>query len=415
MRSKALRTLLLAGMIVVLVSGAFSAGLLVGWAVPVKLPISFNLPLTGLSGLADGNSTGATPADLADTFAPFWQAWDLVHEEYVDQPVDDEVLTQGAIRGMLDALGDPHTSYMDPEQYRQANTSLQGDYEGIGAYVDATGELLTIVSPMPGSPAEKAGLKAGDEILKVDGEDVTGLAANAVLQRVLGPAGSKVVLTLRREGQAQPFDVEVQRASISVPSVEGKLLDGNIAYVRLNTFGDNTTGELRSTLAELLANKPAGMVLDLRYNGGGYLNTAVEVASEFIGQGVILYEKYGDGHTQTYSASQGGLATEIPLVVLVNEGTASASEIVAGAIQDYGRGKLVGATTYGKGSVQNWNPLDNNEGAVRITIARWLTPNERTIHGTGLEPDVTVQLTDADAQAGIDPQLDRAVQLLSDN
>jgi len=191
------------------------------------------------------------------------------------------------------------------------------------------------------------------------------------------------------------------------------MLEGNVAYVQLFNFGDKTTSELRDALKEVMAEKPVGLVLDLRNNGGGALRTAIEVASEFIGDGVIMYEEYGDGSRDTYSATRGGLATDIPIVVLINEGTASASEIVAGAIQDHGRGQLVGVTSFGKGSVQIWTPLDNDQGAVRVTIARWLTPDGRTIHETGLEPDVVVGLTEEDIAAERDPQLDKAVELLT--
>jgi len=192
------------------------------------------------------------------------------------------------------------------------------------------------------------------------------------------------------------------------------MLEDGIGYVQITTFGDKTTPELRAALKDLMAQDPKGLIIDLRNNGGGYLQTAVEVASEFIGDGVILYEQYGDGERTSYQAMKGGQATEIPLVVLVNEGTASASEIVAGAIQDYGRGQLVGMTSYGKGSVQNWVPLTNDQGAIRVTIAKWLTPNERTIHEKGLTPDVEVEITDEDRQTDMDPQLDKAIEVLRD-
>jgi carboxyl-terminal processing protease len=194
--------------------------------------------------------------------------------------------------------------------------------------------------------------------------------------------------------------------------VEGKMLDKGLAYVRLITFGDKTSAELHSTLEALLKQNPKGLILDLRNNGGGYLSTAVDVASEFIPQGVVLYEEHSDGSRDTYTVNGKGLATEIPLVVLVNEGTASASEIVAGAIRDHQRGKLVGVTTYGKGSVQNWIPLSNDQGAVRITIARWLTPNGYSIHEKGLAPDVVVKMTEDDYKNQRDPQLDKAIDLL---
>ena len=320
---------------------------------------------------------------------------------------------RGAIKGMMEALGDEHSAYMDPFQYKDATASLQGEYEGIGAWVNTDGKFLTISEPMPGSPAEKAGLKPGDQIIAIDGEDMTGILPELARRKVLGPKGTTVVLTILRDGEEQPFDVEVTRASITVPSVTSKMLEGNVAYIRLYTFGETTTSELRKALDTLLAEKPVGLILDLRNNGGGYLQTGIEVASEFIDKGVIVIEESGDGTRENYEALPGGKATDIPMVVLVNKYSASASEIVAGAIQDHGRGKLVGETTYGKGSVQSWIPLVDDQGAVRITIARWLTPDGRQIHKVGLTPDVEVALTEEDTQAEKDPQLDKAVELLT--
>jgi carboxyl-terminal processing protease len=301
---------------------------------------------------------------------------------------------------------------MDPDQYKQANMPMDGEYEGIGAWVDTTGDYVKIVSPMPDSPAEKAGLKANDIIVKVNGEDMTGIDGNLVLREILGPAGTDVTLSIQRESLEEPFDVTITRAKIVMPSVTGEIIEGDIAYVQLYTFGEKTTNELRDTLTELMAQNPKGLILDLRNNGGGYLNTAIEVVSQFIGKGVVMYEEYGDGRKKSFDALSGGLATEIPLVVLVNEGTASASEITAGAIQDFARGQLVGMTTYGKGSVQNWIPLQDEKGAVRVTIARWLTPKERQINGIGLVPDVEVTISDEDIANEVDPQLAKAVEIL---
>lgn len=413
-KNRTLTTLIMVAAAFILLVGAFSGGLIVGWAMPDRQAQSdtaagnpFELFQSGAA------SSGATPQELETLFAPFWETWNLVHDQYVDQPVDDTLMMRGAIRGMLEALGDPHTSYMDPQEYEQTNVSLQGEYEGIGAWVDITGEYLKIISPMPGSPAEKAGLKPEDVIVKVDGEDMTGVSGDLVLQRVLGPAGTDVTLTVQREGTPEPFDVTITRSKINMPSAKGEMLEDNIAYVQVFTFGEKTMPELRSALKELLPQNPKGLILDLRGNGGGYLNTAIDLLSEFIpGRPVVMYEEFGDGTRKEFKTSRGGTATEIPLVVLVDGGSASASEIVAGAIQDLGRGKLVGKTTFGKGSVQNWIPLDNNQGAVRVTIARWLTPNGRQIHKVGLEPDVVVELTEEDVKAERDPQLDRAVEIL---
>jgi len=394
-----------------LMGGAFAGGLIVGWIMPgdgVAGLLPANQPVIQSTVPAD-----VTPTDLQDLFKPFWETWQIVQEQYVDQPVDDQALMRGAIRGMLEALGDQHTSYMDPDEYNQANMPMDGEYEGIGAWVDVTGDYVKIISPMPDSPAEKAGLKADDIVVKVDGEDMTGIDGNLVLRRILGPADTDVTLTILREGQEETFDVTIRRATIEMVSVRGEMLDNNIGYIELSTFGERTTDELKAELETLMDQNPTGLILDLRNNGGGYLTTAIEVTSQFVNKGVVMYEEYGDGTRREYNALRGGLATDIPLVVLVNEGTASASEITAGAIQDYERGQLVGVTTFGKGSVQSWVPLNNNQGAVRVTIARWLTPDARQIHGVGLTPDVVVELTEEDFEAERDPQLDKAIELLT--
>jgi carboxyl-terminal processing protease len=357
--------------------------------------------------------TGATQQDQDQLFKPFWKAWELVHELYVDQPVDDVVLMRGAIKGMMESLGDEHSSYLDPEMLERFNAVLDGaEYEGIGAWVDLTKDYLTIVSPMPDSPAEKAGLRPGDKVIAINGEDMTGKDAAYARQLVLGPEGSTVRLTILRQGVEEPFDVEVKRAAIVTPSVSARMLDDNIGYIELFTFGDSTYEELQKALKELMSQNPRGIVLDLRNNGGGYRDTAVEVASQFVSQSPIMLEEFGDGRKEAFDAKRGGLATQVPLVVLINEGSASASEIVAGAIQDYKRGYLVGMTSFGKGSVQNFINLDDDQGAVRVTIARWLTPLGRQINGVGLQPDFPVEITEEDLAAGRDPQLDQAVKVL---
>jgi carboxyl-terminal processing protease len=414
---KLIKYFLTALLVLILLGGTFSGGVAVGflaandWSLPsLSGPIA---PLPTLPVAATPQGAGeATPEELQTLFKPFWEAWGLVHTQFVDQPVDDLALMRGAIRGMLEALGDQHTSYMDPQEFEDANAGLEGTYEGIGAYVDTSGDYLTIISPIKNSPAEAAGLRPGDKIIAIDGEDMSGIAPELARRRVLGPAGSIVRLTVERAGEDEPLIFEITRAQIVVSSVEHEMLENGIGYVKLNTFGDTTTRELRSALQEIMATKPRGLILDLRNNGGGYLQTAVEVASQFIPSGVVLIERYGDGAEDIYEASRGGLATEIPMVVLVNQGSASASEIVAGAIQDLGRGKLVGMTTFGKGSVQIWSPLSDNQGAVRVTIAKWLTPNERTIHEVGLAPDFEIDLTEEDFAAELDPQLDKAIEVL---
>jgi len=409
---KTLQVIVLVALGIVLLAGGFSGGFVAGHMLPLSSLRSSGPALALPVATVPAAAHTATPADLQNLFKPFWETWQIVHTQFVDQPVDDTLLMEGAIRGMMEALDDPHSSYMDPKSYQEANSELAGSYEGIGAIVDTTGDYLTIVSTFPASPAEKAGLLSGDQIIALNNEDMTGTDPEVVRQRVKGPAGTVVHLTIAREKHVSPLEFDVTRAKITIDSASGQMLDNDIAYVQVTSFGENTTRELTSTLKTLMASKPRGMILDLRDNGGGFLETAVEVVSQFQSSGTVLYEEYGNGTKKPYEALPGGLATKIPLVVLINEGTASASEITAGALQDYGRATLVGVVSYGKGSVQNWIAISNDQGAVRITIARWLTPKERQIDMEGLTPDVYVERTPADRQAGRDPQLDVGVEVL---
>jgi len=355
-----------------------------------------------------------SPDEMQTLFEPYWQAWDILHNYYVEQPLDDATLMRGSIRGLVDSLGDPHSSYMDPIEFEQASATLEG-YEGIGAWVDTDTEYLTILAPIPGSPAEEVGLQPGDEVIAIDGEDMTGIDGNLVIQRILGPAGTTVHLTIYRQGETDLLEFDIERAHIVIPTVEGEKLDNGIVYIQLFSFAETTSDDLRAMLADLIDDETAGLILDLRNNAGGYLFSAIDVASEFIDDGVIVSERYGDGSEDVHRANGGGLATDVPLAVLVNAGTASASEIVAGAIQDYDRGLLVGETTFGKGSVQQWIALSSDQGAVRVTVAKWYTPNDRLIHGQGLAPDIEVTMTAEDWEAGNDLQLDAAIDLLLTN
>ena len=252
------------------------------------------------------------PSELDELFTPFWEAWDIVNEYYVDQPLDQEMLMRGAIQGMLDSVGDQYTSYMDPESVEMFSVRYDGEeeYEGIGAWVDISSDYLTIIAPFPDSPAENAGLRPGDQIIAIDGEDMTGIDGELVRQQVLGPAGTTITLTILRTG-FEPFDVDVTRASVVVPSIESYMMEDDIGYIRLILFGEKTSDELKEALEILLAQNPQGLILDLRYNGGGYLHSAVEITSEFIEEGnVVVHEEYSDGTRDTHEAISGGLGTD---------------------------------------------------------------------------------------------------------
>jgi carboxyl-terminal processing protease len=413
--NKFVKTSLIVILSVVLLTGAFSSGYVTGNFYPsatLKELTTLGQPPFSTDMATPVAAQDATPANLRDTFMPFWEAWDLVHKQYVNQPVDDVLLMRGAIKGMVDSLGDSHTSYLDPVTAKNETERLKGEknYEGIGAYVNTAGDYLKIISPIPGSNAEKAGVLPGDLIIAIDGKDMTGVKPEDARQLVLGPAGTTVTLTIQRENVDAPLEIKVVRAEIIIPSVESKMLENNIGYVKLNIFGKTTSGELKKVLTTFNEQKAKGIILDLRNNGGGFLQSGIDVASQFIGSGVIVSEKYGDGQMDSSEAVPGGLALDIPVVVLINENSASASEIVAGALQDYGRAKLVGMVSYGKGSVQLRSNLSNDQGQVAITIAKWLTPKGRTIDKIGLTPDVVVKYTADDFKKELDPQLDAAIK-----
>jgi carboxyl-terminal processing protease len=272
---------------------------------------------------------------------------------------------------------------------------------------------IEIVQPLAGWPAIKAGLRAKDTILQVDDVSTAGMTLYEAIALIRGPAGTVVRLLVEREGVDQPFEIPIERARIEMPVVESKMLEQDIGYVRLTEFGQTATTKIEQALRELNAQDPKGLILDLRGNRGGYLITSVEITSQFVGQGTIVIERFKDGQERSYAALPGGLATEIPLVVLVDGGSASASEITAGAIQDTERGVLIGTTTLGKGSVQIAHTLSDNS-ELRITVARWFTPNGRAIHGEGLVPDISVEITEEDLLAERDPQLDRAIRYLEE-
>lgn len=363
-----------------------------------------------------GIATSTVPPEARETFAPFWEVWNLVNDRYYDQPVDQVTLTEGAIEGMLDTLGDPNTRYLPPAAEESARQSMEGELQGIGVLVEFVNGNITVVSPFEGSPAEEAGLEPGDILRAADGVELTGMDLSQAAELIRGPAGTTVDLVVERDGET--FEVEVERDVIQIPSVRSEMLEQNIAYVRVSRFSNPTPDELRTALEELMAQNPDGLILDMRNNPGGGLTTAVDVANEFLAEGNILIERFGGGDERVFEASEEGLAQEIPMVVLVNEGSASASEVVAGALRDQERATLIGTTTFGKGTVQTWHTLSNG-GGVRITFARWLTPDGHWVTEGGLEPDIIVETPEQPPAAGEeeveDAQLQAAVNFLTGN
>ena len=355
----------------------------------------------------------AAPSVATDSspFDVFWEAWRALQSDYYGELPDEQEMTYGAIRGVLSLLDDRYTAFLDPQQAAQWSASIHGSFEGIGALVDEwpDGGVL-IIEPFEGQPAWEAGLRRGDVILAVDDQEVTERSLSEAISLIRGPKGTTARLLILRPGEPELFEVEVVRDRIRIPVVKSEMLEGHIAYLRLMEFTAKAPGEVKTALQALLILQPKGLIFDLRGNPGGLLASAVEVASFFV-EGDILIERAGDGEEQHYPAKGQPLIGDVPLVVLVNGGSASASEIVAGAIQDNGRGLLVGEQTFGKGSVQMPQTLSDGS-MLRMTISRWFTPNGRAIHGEGLAPSVVVEFRPEDAEEERDPQLDRAVDIL---
>jgi len=319
------------------------------------------------------------------------EAWKTINKDYVNKKdIDPKKLSEGAVRGMLEALGDQYTFYVDPESARLEMSSLRGTYYGIGAYVGLTDGIVSIVTPIANSPAEKAGLKTGDKILEINGESTKGMNLPEAALKIQGPKGTTVKLLVLKKGAEKPTAIDVIRDEIKIESVSAKMID-TIAYIRLSQFTAASSNELTLAIKDVLGKKAAGIVLDFRNNPGGLMDSAVTIASQFLTQGTVVDVVDNTGTHGPLKVSRGGIAPTIPLVVLVNSGSASASEVVAGALQDYGRAKLIGAQTHGKGSVQIIKSLSDGS-SLHITMAKWFTPLGRPINGVGLTPDVKSDL-----------------------
>ena len=358
---------------------------------------------------------GVSADELYPEFKLFWEAMDLLYGEFYGNLPSAEDAAYESIRGVISLLDDPNTSLLTPDEADYYRSNAEGEFEGIGARVGWSEEAdtLVITEPFENQPAWRAGLRRDDLILEVDGERVVGMGLPAAVQLIRGPEGSSVVLTVRSPGDAAARDVEIIRESIDVPTISTATLGDadDVAYIRLNAFNGNAGQLIRESVRDAMRRSPRALILDLRGNSGGLLREAVKVASTFLEDEVVLFERFKDGEIETYRTEGHAVSEEVPLVVLVNEGSASASEIVAGALQDHGRATLIGTKTYGKGSVQLPHTLSNN-GILRVTVARWLTPNERSIDGIGLQPDIMVDVETSDHGDTEDPQLAAALRYI---
>lgn len=324
------------------------------------------------------------------------QAWSIIFTDYVDRSkLDSANLSRAAIEGIIEALDDPYTSYLEPEYYELGISSLEGEFDGIGAYVTVEDGQLLIIAPIADSPADEAGIRAGDIILEIDGEPVQDMSLAEAIIKIRGPKGTAVRLLILHEGETEPVEIVIIRARVEVPSVRFEMR-GDIAYIIITQFSERTESELAPVIQDLKEENARGIILDLRGNSGGLLDIVIEVASHFITEGTLVEVMSNQGKVATLEAIKSPVTTDLPMVVLVDDSSASASEVLAGALQDHGRALITGNTTFGKGSVNILRQLSDGSG-LYITTARWLTPNGRLIEGHGIEPDRVLDLTGEDA------------------
>jgi carboxyl-terminal processing protease len=392
-------------LIAVMVMANLAFGAVTGWAEPEATPaqgkniaaMEINYYLSKMS-----------PEELAATLKLF-RAVQVVKAQYVGSAEGVNLMT-GSVKGMVNALGDPYSVYMDPKMYSELMLETKGSFGGVGMVLGVKDKALTVIAPIEGTPAEAAGIKSGDTILRIDALDTKDMALDEAVGKIRGPEGSEVTLTILRSTQ-EPQEYKLKRATIVLKSVSGKMLSDGMGYIRISMFSETTGADFAQKMAELQEKGMKSLVLDLRNNPGGLINESVKVASLLVPTGPVVSVISKDGSRETLQST---LETPpIPLAVLVNNGSASASEIVAGAIQDLGVGKLIGVKTFGKGSVQRVVPLDK-DSALKITIAEYHTPKDRSIHGKGIDPDIVVEMPkEIDKDSKADPQLDKAVEILA--
>ena len=355
-------------------------------------------------------------------YSLLWNAINILNTKYIDKPVDPQKILQGAISGAVAAAGDPYTVYFDPTSLNNFQTGLKGSFDGIGAEVGIDSGNIVVVAPLADSPAQKAGIKAKDIITKVNGQSTAGWSVDQAVTAIRGPKGTSVTVTVVRAGVNKPIDYKIIRDEIQIKSVTWTYKDTTVngqtkhlAVITIAQFGDDTTGLFSQAVNDVLKHSVDGIILDLRNNPGGYLQSAVDVASNWISLGTtVVTEAHSDGTSQKYTAEGNNRLTGIKTVILMNGGTASAAEILSGALHDYHIAELIGEKSFGKGSVQELVPLDDStgtqQGAVKVTVAKWITPNGINLNHNGLDPDVPVTITQDQADKGQDPQMDKAVE-----
>jgi carboxyl-terminal processing protease len=344
----------------------------------------------------------------------FWEVWNELDDNFLYQnQLDTQDQLFGAAKGLVRSAGDPYTVFMNPEETKDFDESISGEFEGIGAEIAIKNDQLVVVTPLKGSPAELAGLRAGDHIFKIDGEQTFDMSISDAVMKIRGPKGEKVVLEVIREREPKPIEITIVRDTIQLKNLEWEMRDG-IAVLEISQFGTDLTKEFLEALPQITLANPKGMIIDLRNDGGGLLDACLKLGDEFFDQKVLVATKGRQfGNSGALQSNAGGALLDIPLVVLINEGSASASEIFAGAVQDHRRGVVLGTKSFGKGSVQNVIPLSDGS-SLKVTIAEWLTPNGRSIHDVGITPDEEVERTYEDFENDLDPVMDRAFELLSD-
>ena len=379
------------------------------WAALSVLLVLTLAAACGIQQAAEPEAAGAAQAELPAEFSRVAEVWELLRNEHIKgDSLDPQSISNGAIRGMLEALNDPYASYLDSRQFEIANQDLKGYFEGIGAEVTLRNGQITVLAPLPDTPAEKAGIRPGDIILAIEGESAENISLLQAVNKIRGQKGTTVTLLVLHLGDTDPVSIEVTRGVIPLVSVRLNMLDGGIGHMRLSSFSATTKRELLESLERFRDSDGVGLVLDLRDNPGGLLTSVVDVTSQFLDDGLVLYQIDAHDHRRDWEVEAGGKALDVPLIVLVNQFSASASEVFSGALMDHGRATVVGIKTFGKGSVNNLWPLDDGSG-VNFTVANWYTPNGALIEGEGITPDIVLEPVE---DFSTDVHLERAVEVL---